>query len=57
MSAVIPNEVMASIATLTADLVRLRQKEDHDLCIEDYAPKVFGNLMDKYLEKQPWPRV
>lgn len=56
MSAVInqriSHEVISSLATLTADLVRLRQREDSELDIEKYGAKVFGSLLDKYLEKQ-----
>lgn len=42
------DEQLQIIANLTVELTRLRQHHCPNLCIENFAPKLFGDLVREY---------
>lgn len=38
----------SQICNLTLELIKLRQQECSHLCIENYAPEIFGRLLMEY---------
>lgn len=56
MSEITAREILKQICDLTVELTRLRQNEVKHLCIENYAPKLFGRLLREWNENKSRPR-
>lgn len=50
------SDELREICALTAELTNVRQKECPHLCIENFSPRLFGDLLREYLAATTVPR-